>query len=74
MSVIEGFHCSRQFPTLHTILKECYIRTFSISLVGGEVGLGGGTIGSRGQGRTVEDQGTTTTVPAATMIGGDTKL
>ena len=46
----------------------------SLSLLGGEEGLGGETIGSRGQGRTVEDQGTTMTVPAATMIGGDTKL
>ena len=34
----------------------------------------GETIGSRGQDRTVEAQGTTTTVPAVTMIGGDTEL
>ena len=34
----------------------------------------GETIGSRGQGHMVEAQGTTTTVPAATMIGGDTEL
>ena len=50
------------------------MKGLSLSLSGGEEGLEGETIGSRGQGHMVEAQGTTTTVPAATMIGGDTEL
>ena len=51
-----------------------YEVTVPFCLLGGEEGLEDETIGSRDLGRTVEGQDTTTTGPAATMIGGDIEL
>ena len=71
---------SRRSLTLHVVencystIKVNYEVTVPFCLLGGEEDLEGETIGSRDLGHTVEDQGTTTTGPAATMIGGDIEL
>ena len=70
---------SRRSITLH-VVENCgviqvnYEVTVPFCFLGGEEGLEGETIGSQDLDHTVEDQGTTTTGPAATMIGGDIEL
>ena len=57
-------------------MTACYFELCNenVSIPGGVEGLAAGTIGRHGQDHMVveEVQGTTTTAPAATAIGGDT--